>query len=188
MFSQKQTRPTRVPSTTTAPSPLPSASKSHEPNLLAATRGGTPPIASREGSVELIDIAVDVGAPIRKQKDNIALVDSLKQLAKKLRDDIHQRAADISKPDPLACFNIDPASFDDKTVSADELWEEVLNSLMKNALGWGTTLDVPSLVETDGQGVMGLARFVEYFVVERGVSEVLFEGKLNHLMSGLRSL
>ncbi len=168
MFNQKQTKPARVPSTTAAPAPLPSASNSREPNLPAVTRGGTTPIASREGSVELVDIAVDVGPPVSKQKGHVTLVDSLKQLAKRLCNDIHQRTADSSKPDPLACFNVDPASFDNKTISADELWEEVLNGVMKNALGWGTALDVPSLVETDGQGVMGLARFVEYFVVERG--------------------
>lgn len=178
MFSQKQPKPIKVPSTTAAPAPLPGASR--EPNIATF-------VASRESSVELSDLAATVNPAVSKQECT-TLVDALKQLAKRLHDDVCQRAADVMKPDPLACFDVDPAGYDNRTVSADELWEEVLNGIMKNALGWGTALDVPSLVETDGRGVIGLARFVEYFVVERGVSEALFEGKLNHLMSGLRSM
>ena len=115
------------------------------------------------------------------------LVDSLKQLAQQLCNNITHCAVDICKPDPLACFNVDPAGYNNKDVSPDELWE-VLNQAMKNGLGWGTSLDVPALLETDGRGIMGLVRFVEYFVEKRGVSEALFEGKLNHLMSGLHSM
>ena len=98
------------------------------------------------------------------------------------------RENSVFKPDPLACCDVDPAGYDNKEISADELWEEVLNQAMKNGLGWGTSLDVPALLETDGRGIMGLVRFVEYFVEKRGVSEALFEGKLNHLMSGLHSM
>ena len=50
------------------------------------------------------------------------------------------RENSVFKPDPLACCDVDPAGYDNKEISADELWEEVLNHVMKNGLGWGTSL------------------------------------------------
>lgn len=85
----------------------------------------------------------------------------------------------------LAC---DPASHDNPNVSNEELWEEVLNPLLKTILGWGTGLDVAAVVDGKCDGLMGVAPFVEYFVQRRRVSEGLFEGKLAHLIEGMTKI
>lgn len=191
MFSRKAP-PAPVPSTTFAPSLLPKTLPKGPRHPVDMTL-----VSSRDSSVEIVRSTAHV--PIETAKSAVfvssvdvpssskskRLVDQLKSLAKHLCNDISRRALPTFKPDPLACYDVDPAGYDDKSLSADELWEEVLNSVMKNGLGWGTTFDVPSLLETSGHGMLGLTRFVEYFIVERGVSEALFEGKLTHLMSGL---
>lgn len=91
-------------------------------------------------------------------------------------------------PDPLETFMVNPAMIDNPSVSSDSLWEEILNGMFKGALGWGTSLDVGNVVENGRAGLDGMVRFIEYFVRERGVSEALIEGKLAHLMDGLKLL
>lgn len=59
---------------------------------------------------------------------------------------------------------------------------------MKSALGWSTDgiLKIERMLTSDGEGMRGLIRFVEYFVHERKVNGALFEGKLNILITMLR--
>ena len=78
--------------------------------------------------------------------------------------------------------------FDDPALDADSLWETVLNAQLKSVLGWGMEEDLDLLIRRGGKGLDGLANFVEYFVVKRGVKEDLFEGKLSHLMTTLQTL
>lgn len=202
MFSRKA-QPTPTPSTTHAPPPLPSTAVQLA-SVHGTLPGGQPidmtPVSSRESSVEIVKSpahtpfktvksqALGLSANIPSNSKPKCLVDRLKLLAKCLYDDISRRALPTLKSDPLACFDVDPAGYDDKNLSADELWEDVLNGAMKSGLGWGTTFNVPSLLETSGRGMLGLTDFVEYFIVKRGVSEALFEGKLAHLMDGLLEL
>ncbi len=47
---------------------------------------------------------------------------------------------------------------------------------------------VANVVENGRAGLDGLVSFVKYFVRKRGVSEQLIEGKLTHLMDGLKVL
>jgi hypothetical protein len=84
--------------------------------------------------------------------------------------------------DVLAQFSKDPASFDNPDVGSDELWEDVLNLVMKSILGWGNELNAASLVQRGEKRMLGIYRFVKYFTVQQGVDESLFEGKLSKLL------
>jgi hypothetical protein len=52
----------------------------------------------------------------------------------------------------------------------------------------GTEEDMDKVIRRGRKGLDGLANFVKYFVVKRGVSMGLFEGKLAHLMSKLEEM
>lgn len=67
---------------------------------------------------------------------------------------------DASDYDTLAIFSAHPEGFDDPTLDADELWETVLNQLLKSALGWGTEGDMNKIIYRGKKGLDGLANFV----------------------------
>ena len=92
---------------------------------------------------------------------------------------------EASDYDSLAVFSGNPVDYDDPSLSADELWETTLNGLFKSALGWGTEGNMDNIIQQGKNGLDGLANFVKHFVVKRGVSIGLFEGKLTHLMNKL---
>ena len=92
---------------------------------------------------------------------------------------------EASDYDRLAVFSGNPVEYDNPSLSPDELWEETLNGLFKSALGWGTEGDMDEVIRRGRKGLDGLANFVKHFVVKRGVSMGLFEGKLAHLVSKL---
>ena len=85
----------------------------------------------------------------------------------------------------LAVFSTHPEGFDDPSLDADELWETVLNQLLKSTLGWGTEGDMSKIIRRGKKGLDGLANFVRHYIIKRGVSEGLFEGKLSFLMEEL---
>jgi hypothetical protein len=87
-----------------------------------------------------------------------------------------------SSQDRLAVFSHDPRLLAGTTKNGDDLWEDTLNSFLKEALGWGGEEDVEVMVRHGEKGMDGIMRFVRYFINERGVSEALFEGKLNRLL------
>ena len=95
---------------------------------------------------------------------------------------------EASDDNKLAIFEGNPMDFDDPTLDADSLWETVLNAQLKSVLGWGMEEDLDLIIWRGEKGLDGLANFVEYFVVKRGVKEGLFEGKLSHLMTALQTL
>jgi hypothetical protein len=88
----------------------------------------------------------------------------------------------------LAICAGNPRDANDLSLSADELWEELLNGMMKSALGWGNERNMEEIICRGAKGLDGLLNFVKYFVVKRGVSKGLFEGKLSHLMSALEKM
>ena len=92
---------------------------------------------------------------------------------------------EASDYDCLAVFSGNPTDYDDPNLSADELWEMTLNGLFKSALGWGTEGNMDDIIRRGQKGLDGLANFIKHFVVKRGVSMGLFEGKLTHLMNKL---
>lgn len=194
MFSRmtQHPAPTPVPSTTCAPEPLPvTVQPPRQATIIADASIELP--TSRENSVEVVDpqthsISNQIIGPLPMDAPVSSLVDELKVLAQRVCVEAFTRDILDMEVDPLATFDVNPAAFDDQSISTDDLWEEVLNGVMKNGLGWGTELDVSSLLKTDGSGLMGLVNFVEYFVVKHSVNEGLFEGKLAHLLSGLRLL
>ena len=89
---------------------------------------------------------------------------------------------EASEYDKLALFSGNPAVHDDPSLNGDELWE-VVNPLLKEALGWGVEGNMDDIIRRGRNGLDGLANFVKHFVVKRGVSIGLFEGKLSYLLS-----
>ncbi|KAF8173643.1 hypothetical protein BJ912DRAFT_931873 [Pholiota molesta] len=92
--------------------------------------------------------------------------------------------------DNLAVLSGHPENIDDPSLDADELWENVLNQLLKSVFGWGapTEKDLQSVIRRGRKGLDGLYSFVRYFVVKRGVSEALFEGKLDYVIGALEKI
>lgn len=78
----------------------------------------------------------------------------------------------------LVIFSARPSDFDDTSILSGELWEEVVNKILKLAFGWGVEGNMDSIIRRGRKGLDGLADFVKYFIVKQGVNEALFEGKL----------
>ena len=134
--------------------------------------------------------AIFVASPVSPQKETPfkPVTEPVKDVFWKLYNLIENLPASIpeaSDYDSLAIFSGNPADYDDPNLSADELWETKLNGLFKSALGWGTEGDMDNIIWRGQKGLDGLANFVKHFVVKRGVSRDLFEGKLTHLMNKL---
>jgi hypothetical protein len=89
---------------------------------------------------------------------------------------------EASEYDKLAIFAGNPAAHDNPSLEGDELWE-VVNPLLKEALGWAMEGNMDEIIRRGRNGLDGLANFVKHFVVKRGVSIGLFEGKLSYLLS-----
>lgn len=163
----------RVPPTTTAPTRI----------------GGV-----NQGLAELlpgISMPIHVPVPEAPTKSAITPSKDIKDISDRLRTLINSLPPVLGaqvQPDPLAMFNVMPESIDNPQISSEDLWEDVLNGMFKAGLGWGTSLDVKAVSQYGRAGLNGMANFVEYFVRKRGMSEALIEGKLAHLMEGLKSM
>jgi len=88
--------------------------------------------------------------------------------------------------DKIAVFGGDSKGFDDPTIAADELWEVVLNNILKSMLGWGTEGNMDEIIRHGKWGLDGLVKFVTYFVEEQGMNAVLFEAKLEYLIEAIK--
>jgi hypothetical protein len=60
-----------------------------------------------------------------------------------------------------------------------------LNNTLKSVFGWGSEQNMDEIIRRGKWGLDGLVKFVTYFIEERGLSEGLFEGKLEFLMKEL---
>jgi len=107
-----------------------------------------------------------------------ALLQRLHFISQNLANDV----LEATENDVLALFGEDPASFDSPDINSEDLWEEILNPVMKGILGWGDEVDAASVVRRGERGMSALFRFVRYFILQRGVDERLFEGKLSKLL------
>lgn len=92
---------------------------------------------------------------------------------------------EASDYDALAIFSAIPCDFNDTSIPSGELWEEVVNKTLKFVFGWGIDGNLDDIICQGRKGLDGLADFVKYFIVKRGVDEALFEGKLSYLMTAL---
>jgi hypothetical protein len=106
------------------------------------------------------------------------LLNRIQKIVKNLPDSVPI----ASSQDRLAVFSYDPCLIAETTKNGDDLWEDTLNSFLKKALGWGGEEDMEDMVRRGEKGMDGIMHFVRYFINERGVSEALFEGKLNCLL------
>ena len=111
-------------------------------------------------------------------------IKSLQNLVKSLPESIPE----ASEFDRLAVFGGTPMEFDDPDLDADELWETILNNVLKSTLGWGTEGNMDEIIRHGRWGLDGLVNFAAYFVEERGVSGELFEGKLTNLVTALKEM
>jgi hypothetical protein len=102
-----------------------------------------------------------------------------------LINNLPETIPEASDYDVLAIFSARPSDFDDTSIPSGELWEEVVNKILKSAFGWGIEGNMDNIIHRGRKGLDGLAEFVKYFIVKRGVDEALFEGKLSYLMTAL---
>ena len=52
-----------------------------------------------------------------------------------------------TKYDKLAVFTGHPADFDIPNIDVDDLWKEVLNKVLRSALGWGDEENMENLIQ-----------------------------------------
>jgi len=76
------------------------------------------------------------GEPVSK------LIAKLQTLITNLPESVPEVSAD----DPLAIFEGDPKKFDVPSRDAEELWETMLNGLLKSMLGWGVDQSMDGII------------------------------------------
>ncbi|KIJ98108.1 hypothetical protein K443DRAFT_628814, partial [Laccaria amethystina LaAM-08-1] len=115
----------------------------------------------------------------------------LKQFIKRLKEIVDCLPENIpisSGNNTLAAFSFEPALLNDPKISSDDLWEAVINRVLKEHLGWGVEVDMGELSHCGEQGMEGVLQFSQYFVEKCDVSMDLFEGKLTSLLCAAEAL
>jgi len=163
-----------VPSTVSSSAPL------HSHKLGQTLVAATDPTIPVDSPLE--DVASQISQPVSEPTAD-DFISKLQKLVKNLPDSIPE----ASYFDKLAVFGGDPRGFDDPNISADDLWEMGLNEVLKATLGWRKEGDMDQIIRRGKWGLDGLVHFVAYFIKERGVSEVLFKGKLDYLIEELEN-
>ncbi|KAF6755550.1 hypothetical protein DFP72DRAFT_1008601 [Ephemerocybe angulata] len=162
------------------PAPNPSLSQASVPNLPAIPGPSRQPITPNATPAPLPPPRA-FNKPPAPQRPASLFVSHLRALIEALPTSVPEAV----EGGPLAGFAANPEHCDMPDVASEDLWEEVLNGVMKAGLGWGTETDPRSLVQRGRWGMDGLLAFVEYFVIKRNVDPGLFEGKLNRLMEAM---
>lgn len=164
----KNPKATSIPSTVSNPAPV----HSHKlaPEQVADTRAALPTALQYDEPIFLSKAVVFNGFLARFQY---------------LIENLPESIPEASDYDRLAIFAVRPCDFDDTSIPSGELWEEVVNKVLKSMFGWGMEGNMDDIIRRGRKGLDGLAEFVKYFVVKRGVDEALFEGKLSYLMCAL---
>ncbi|KAJ2922530.1 hypothetical protein H1R20_g14566, partial [Candolleomyces eurysporus] len=109
-----------------------------------------------------------------------SLLHKLYQLARDLPDTVPLGV----DSDPLAIFSGDPANADDPGLDADDLWEEIVNTTMKKALGWGEEHDMRNIIRRGDKGVDGLLDFLMK-EMENIIKESRIDNDMHHQASGI---
>ncbi|TFK70649.1 hypothetical protein BDN72DRAFT_870211 [Pluteus cervinus] len=118
---------------------------------------------------------LDKGSPVSLMRaEPVNVIRRLRMLTANLPDHIPEATED----DSLAILSRNPVEYDDPSIDSKDLWEEVLNPLLKSVLGWGREMDTQDLIQRGEKGMDAVLRFTEYFISARGVDPSLFEGKL----------
>ncbi|KAG6848307.1 hypothetical protein H0H93_001364, partial [Arthromyces matolae] len=154
--------------------------KSKNQSILAFMKPKPIPIPSTVASVGILHPS----SSIAPQNNVPAVISKLRSLTARLPATI----PNATPSDDLAIFGCDPVTFDNPDLLPDEIWEDSLNKTLKSVLGWSREKDLTQVIRQGPLGMDGLLSFVEYFVVTRGVSEVLFEAKLEYLIETLQAL
>jgi len=122
-----RTKPTPVPSTVAS-----TASQVHGI--------GNPAICDDGGQLDLnpepVLPAGDIAVSMERvsNKNGSEFITKLQAMVENLPKSVPEG----SMNDRLARFSVNPQDYDDPSLDADGLWEEVLNSFLKGVLGWGT--------------------------------------------------
>ncbi|KAF6752442.1 hypothetical protein DFP72DRAFT_1047213 [Ephemerocybe angulata] len=167
-------KPLRVPTLASAPS------QSLPLSLPSPLSLQAPPVPEDLQPALVAQSSVNSASATNHFKSTVAR--SLKTLA----DNLLSSIPEADSTSAVAIFAKDPRAFDNPELDSEELWQEVINGVLKGVLGWNTDLPVDDVIRRGKHGVGGLAEFVEYFVIQRNVPEALFEGKLNVLMEEMK--
>ncbi|GLB44007.1 hypothetical protein LshimejAT787_1501910 [Lyophyllum shimeji] len=164
-------KPVPVPSTVTAPALVGGAGAS----LLSEP--------AREA--EEILLAPSHASPSSKP-DEVPILQMLRVLVSRIPDTVPEATHD----DALAVFGGDPASFIDPEpeMDGDDIWQGMMNATLKRVFGWQTEVDLTTVIKRGPLGMDGFVRFIEYYIVDRGVPAALLEGKLEHLLDTLEKM
>jgi hypothetical protein len=162
-----------------------------KPTLVRSAIPHSEPIHSQK-LLSSVEVPTPVGVP---QTTNATIISVHKSVSDSfiaklchLIGNLPKTIPEATEYDKLAAFARDPADYDIPGLDADDLWEESLNNHMKSVFGWGTEDDMENLIKRGRHGLDGLANFVTHFVIEQGVNEALFEGKMSHLMNKLEEM
>ncbi|KAF9470215.1 hypothetical protein BDN70DRAFT_771956, partial [Pholiota conissans] len=118
------------------------------------------PIVNRETNVDDKVPVNGLSNQAVQQPDDRCLIEKLYDLISALPDTIPE----AMDHDLLAVFAGNPRRMDNPTLSTDELWEELLNGMMKSAFGWGDEGDMGKIIRRGQKGLDGLLNFVKYFI------------------------
>ncbi|KAG6848163.1 hypothetical protein H0H93_002810, partial [Arthromyces matolae] len=140
-----------------------------------------PPLLGQSSEIET-RTPIEEHIPKSPQHDDF--FDQLRLLVSRLPESVPEALL----TDGLAEFSGDPAIAVDPALSGDVIWEEMLNQMLKRHLGYGKTSDLTAIIRRGELGMDGFIRFMEYFVIERGVSADLIKQKLEHLMETIQRL
>ncbi|RDB27516.1 hypothetical protein Hypma_003767 [Hypsizygus marmoreus] len=166
ILSFLQPKPARVPSTVTAPS-------------LIGGSGSSSTWAPLIRSAETLP-----DRPRRATSERAPVIQKLRNLVLRLPTSVLVAVSD----DALAIFSGNPEQTVDPQMDGDEIWEGMMNSTLKRALGWGRELDLTGVVRRGALGMDGFVKFLDYFMTERGVSAERVEGKLEYLFETLAKM
>jgi hypothetical protein len=109
------------------------------------------------------------------------------KMLQELVKDLPASVPEASAFDKLVVFGGSPKEFDDPTLDAEELWEAILNIVLKSMLGWRIEENMDDIIYCGKWGLDSLVNFATYFVEEQGMSEGLFKGKLTNLVTALKT-
>jgi hypothetical protein len=144
---------------------------------------GSSTSSALEGNSTPVPVATSA-VPSTAPPQLLQLLDQLREHCTRLPSTVP--GADESSP--LAVFSSDPESYVSNSTAPGELWEE-LQSVFHGAFDYGKGFEErEKIVQTGPQGLGGFLRFMEYFIVTRGLSGGMVELKLEQVLDAVKSV